>query len=197
MTDDSDALGGRLPLADPQALTPDQKKLFGRVVDQQLPWADDAGFTMRSPDGRLIGPFNGFLLRPDVSQAFLDFQAAVATSTSLDERLREVVIVSVGGAWGAAYEMYAHKILAQRAGISRAAIEAVAAGELPDELSEKEKLAALLARRLTTGVTVDDALYDEVERAFGRQGLYDIVALMGVYHTVSTLLTLFAVPAPE
>lgn len=39
-------------------------------------------------------------------------------------------------------------------------------------------------------------LYREAELAFGRTGLFDIVALMGLYHTVCMALTLFDVPAP-
>lgn len=34
------------------------------------------------------------------------------------------------------------------------------------------------------------------EAAFGRRGLFDIVALMGQYLTVSAVLSLFGVPAP-
>lgn len=34
------------------------------------------------------------------------------------------------------------------------------------------------------------------EAAFGRRGLFDIVALMGQYLTVAALLSLFEVPSP-
>ena len=43
---------------------------------------------------------------------------------------------------------------------------------------------------------LDDELYQEAESAFGAKGLFDIAAVMGVYHTVCTMLTLFEVPAP-
>jgi hypothetical protein len=59
-----------------------------------------------------------------------------------------------------------------------------------------EKIAARLARELSTRHRVEDALYRKAEQAFGRTGLFDIVALMGLYHTVCTVLTLIEVPAP-
>jgi 4-carboxymuconolactone decarboxylase len=42
----------------------------------------------------------------------------------------------------------------------------------------------------------DYELYQDTESAFGAKGLFDIAAVMGVYHTVCTMLTLFEVPAP-
>jgi 4-carboxymuconolactone decarboxylase len=193
----SDELGGRLPLTDPATLTQPQQQLFDSVVANQLPWANDAGFRIRTADGRLIGPFNTFLLRPEVAVKFLAFAAAEQSHTALSERVREIAIISVGAVWGADYELYAHKILARQAGLSEAAIEKLADGGLPDELSEPEKTAARVARRLSVDHRIDDALYREAEQVFGRQGLFDLAAVMAQYHAVSTLLTLFAVPAPE
>jgi hypothetical protein len=43
-------------------------------------------------DGRLIGPFNSFLLHPPVASACLQFWSAVQSNTSLSPRVREVVM---------------------------------------------------------------------------------------------------------
>ena len=60
--DPADGLGGRLPLADPAALSPEQRALFDRMMSRIVPWADEAGFASTAADGRLIGPFNPALL---------------------------------------------------------------------------------------------------------------------------------------
>jgi 4-carboxymuconolactone decarboxylase len=39
-------------------------------------------------------------------------------------------------------------------------------------------------------------LYRQGEQAFGAKGLFDIIAVMGVYQTVCSALALFEVPAP-
>jgi 4-carboxymuconolactone decarboxylase len=108
-----------------------------------------------------------------------------------------VVIIAVGAVWGADYALYAHCALARNAGLSDVAVTTLANAGIPDDLSEHEKIAARLARQLSTSHRVDDELYREAEHAFGTTGLFDIAALMGQYHTVCAALTLFEVPAPN
>ena len=152
---------------------------------------------MATEDGRLIGPFNSFLLHPEVTGKLSEFQAAEATYTTLPPRVREVVILAVGAVWGAEYELYAQTNVARKTGLSDHAITTLAHGGIPEDLSDHEKIAAHLARELSIRHRVDDALYREAEQAFGRTGLFDIVAVMGLYQTVCTALTLFEVPAPN
>jgi 4-carboxymuconolactone decarboxylase len=89
-----------------------------------------------------------------------------------------------------------HSAVARKAGISEDAIRTLASGGLPDDLREHEKIAARVALELSTQHRIDDGLYREAEQVFGRQGLFDIAALIGIYHAVCTTLTMFAVPAP-
>ena len=197
MTKPSQTLGGRLPLADPATLTGAQRDLFEALKATWEPLSNKAGIQMTTADGRLIGPYNTFLLHPEVAAKFGEFQAAEATYTTLSPRVREVVIVAVGAVWGADYELYAHTTLARNAGLSEHAVTTLAKGGIPDELSEHEKIAAHLTSQLSTRHRVDDELYREAEKAFGTTGLFDIAALIGQYHTVCAALTLFEVPAPN
>ena len=197
MTETRQNLGGRLSLADPATLTAAQRKLFDTVLKTRVPWADDAGFQVTTADGRLIGPFNAFLLQPEVAAKFLEFRATATDHTTLSEREREIVIIAVGTVWGAEYELYAHTALARHAGLSDDAVATLLKGEIPDSLSDRERLAARVAQQLSTVHRVSGELYHEAEQAFGPRGLFDIVTLMGQYHTVCTLLALFEVPAPK
>ena len=70
MTKPGETLGGRLPLADPATLTSAQRDLFEALKAAWGPFADGAGVQMTTEDGRLIGPFNIFLLHPEVSEAY-------------------------------------------------------------------------------------------------------------------------------
>jgi 4-carboxymuconolactone decarboxylase len=117
--------------------------------------------------------------------------------TSLNARVREVVMLAVGAVWRADYELYAHSAGARMAGISEHAAKALASGQIPDDLTDDEKVAARLTRELTTSHRVGDALFREAEQAFGRTGLVDMAALIGAYHAVCTTLTLFEIPAPS
>ncbi len=195
-TNPNQNLGGRLPLADPATLTGAQRDLFETLKATWVMYADKLGVQATTEDGRLIGPFNAFLLHPEVTAKLSEFQAAEAANTTLSPRVREVVIIVVGAVWRADYELYAQINVAHNAGLSKDAISTLANGGIPEDLSDHEKLAARLARELSTRHRIDDEMYREAEEAFGRTGLFDIVAVMGVYQAVCSALALFEVPAP-
>jgi 4-carboxymuconolactone decarboxylase len=196
MTVHTDALGGRLPLVNPAALTDDQQGLVDLLSNTLVAGVNSVGAQAATDDGRLIGPFNPALYSPAISAKFVELQMFELMHTSLPERVRQVVILAVGAGWRADYELYAHSAAARAAGISEHAVKALANGEIPDELTEDEKIAGRLALQLTSTHRVDDALYREAEKAFGKQGLVDMATLIGAYHGVCTTLTLFDVPAP-
>jgi 4-carboxymuconolactone decarboxylase len=178
-------------------MTSAQRDLFEALKATWAAYANKLGVPVTTEDSRLIGPFNSFLLHAEVAAKLGEFQAAEATHTTLPQRVREVVIIAVGAVWRADYELYAQKTVAHKAGLSDHAITTLANGGIPEDLSDHEKIAARLARQLSTLHRVDDEWYREAEQAFGRTGLLDIVAVLGLYHTVCMALTLFEVPAPN
>ena len=180
-------LGGRLPLLAPGDLSDGQQKgLYQRMRTHQVPWADRHNFKGMTGDDKLIGPFNPLLYSPEGGTGFLDFEAAEERSSSLDERVRQVVILSVGAVWWSAYEIYAHSAIARQAGLSKDTIQALQNGEPAKELTDKERLAQTYTLRLTSEHSVDATLYERAEHAFGRQGLVDIALLIGRYLTICT-----------
>jgi 4-carboxymuconolactone decarboxylase len=196
MTVQTDNLGGRLPLTDPASLTGAQREVFDLMMSTMVPWANQAPFQSTTADGRFIGPFNPALINPQTATKFLELQFAEQLHTSLDERVRQVIVLTVGAIWHADYELYAHAAVARKAGLSESAIRTLVSGGVPDDLSEQEKLAHRITRQLCIDHRVDDQLYREAENTFGTLGLIDITSLIGVYHGVCITLTMFAVPAP-
>jgi len=197
MSDQTEMLGGRLPLLNPQALSVAQKEIYDRLNTTMIPWANGAHFQSKTDDGRLIGPFNPVLFNLGITSRFLDLQDAEEKHTSLSKRVRQVVILAIDAVWKSDYELYAHSAVARKAGISEEAIRTLAVGGLPDDLSDQEKIAQRYARQLSTEHRVDTALYSAAEHAFGKQGLVDIIYLTGIYHIVCALLNGFEIPAPK
>ena len=196
MSDHTDSLGGRLPLADPTGLTGAQRQLFDRMMTTVVPFAGKAGFQATTADGRLIGPLNPGLLNPAIGAQFPQLQFTEQQHTSLSERVRQVVILTVGAVWRADYELYSHAAAARQAGLPDAAIATLVNGGMPDDLTEQEKSARRVTDRLSTSHHVDDGLYRDAEKAFGAAGVSEITVLAGIYHTVCGLLNVFDVPAP-
>ena len=197
MPDQNAFLGGRVPLFDPHALTAAQKAVYDSMVAEMVPWAKAAGFTAMLEDGRLVGPFNTILESPGIAAAFLALQAAEQKHTTLSERVRQVVILTVGAVWKCDYERYAHEAVARKAGLPEEAILALAQGEPATGLATEELLAQRVTRQLTAEFHVSDELYAEASAAFGAQGIVDLVFLAGCYQTVSSLLNSFKVPVPR
>jgi 4-carboxymuconolactone decarboxylase len=190
-------LGGRLPLVEADTLDAAQRELFDHLRARVVPWADVAGFRSTTADGRFIGPFNAALRSPAVAGAFLQLQASEERHTSLSDRVRQVVILAVGAVWAADYEIYAHSAVARHSGITDDAVRRLAAGTLPDTLSDEEKVAYRFARELSTSHRIDDSTFNQARKAFGDSGIVDIIILAGTYYTVCGLLNAFEVPAPS
>jgi 4-carboxymuconolactone decarboxylase len=190
-------LGGRLPLAERSALSVPQQQLFDRMTESAVPWAESAGFQARTEDGRFIGPFNPALQSPVISGSFLAFQAAEEKNTSLTPRMRQVVILAVGAVWRSAYELYAHSAAARTVGLPDQVVQALAAGQMPGELSAAEQAAWRFTRQLTAERQLQQPVYDQAHAALGIQGITDMLLLIGAYQTVCGVLNAFEIPAPE
>ena len=193
---DNEVNSGRLPLLAPGELDPAQKQVYDKMMQEQVPWATKSGFQAATPDGKLLGPFNSLLYGPEVGQAYLQYFAAEKKNTSLSERIHEIVILAVGAAWNSPYELYAHKAVGKSAGLPEETVQRLAAGQLPEELSEQEKSAYEFAHQLAASHRVDAATYAQAKAEFGDKGLVDIVMLTGLYLVTCAALNAFEVPVP-
>ena len=197
MDPDKIKLGGRLPLLDPKQLAGDQSKLYELINSTLIPWAATSGFEGKTEAGELIGPFNPYLYSTGITPGFLQWMQADSKHTSLNKRVHEVVILSVGAVWRSPYELYAHSAVARTVGVPEAAIQALVAGQSSDALSSEEQLAHRFARQLAAERRVDPDLYREAEAVFGQTGLVDMVYLVGMYLLTCALLNAFEIPAPK
>jgi 4-carboxymuconolactone decarboxylase len=160
-----------------------------------IPWADHHNSKGMTGDEKLIGPFNPLLYSPDGAAGFLDFEAAEERSSSLDGRVRQVVILSVGAVRRSAYEIYAHPAIAWQAGLSEDTIHVLQNREVAKDLTDKEQLAQTCTLRLTPECFVDANTHKRAEQAFGRQGPVDIPLLIGKYLTICTVINGFEIPS--
>jgi 4-carboxymuconolactone decarboxylase len=190
-------LGGRLPLVSPSHIEADQRQLYDLLDSQFVPWANANGFKGKTETGELIGPFNALLYSSAISMGYVQLTNAESSHTSLNKRVREVVILSVGAVWKAHYELYAHSAVARTVGISGSAIDALVEGESSPDLSADELVAHRFARQLAADHNVDPELYKEAEATFGQAGLVDLVYLIGMYLFTCNLLNAFKIPAPD
>jgi len=196
MAHSDETLGGRLPLLDKADISAKQTPHWDAMSSSMGVWAEKIGFASKTPDGRFIGPFNPMLRSPDLAQSFLQLQLEEQKKTDLADRVRQVVILSVGSAWKSPYELYAHSAAARAAGFSETCVAALAAGQPSPELDHEEQIAQSLALALTARHAVGGDLYADALWAFGEEGLADFAILAGCYDLICGLLNLFEIPAP-
>ena len=157
----------------------------------------DKLFKTHDAAGALIGPWSVWLRHPAIGEAAAALSKAVSELDALPPRAHEVVILTVGSRFGAAYELYAHCAVARDRGLTDRQIAALCASTCPVGLSDDEALAFACANALANGGTLPGFLYAAAGQAFGEKGRAQLIHLAGVYAYVSIILNAHAVPAPE
>jgi 4-carboxymuconolactone decarboxylase len=147
-------------------------------------------------EGGLAGPFNAWLYAPEVGARVADLGAAVRFGGSLDRRLVELAIITVGAAWKAEFEWWAHSQLAAEEGIAVAAVDAISRGESYPFEAEDERVVHEVASQLTSDGRLGEGTYDEAVEFFGEAGVVELITLCGYYTLVAFTVNALAVRLP-
>ena len=154
------------------------------------------GAALVNDQGALAGPFNAFVHAPEVGRHLSALGRVLRFETSIERRLSEVAIVTVGARWKAEFEWWAHARMAREHGVPDAVVDAIGRGDDPPFEATDERTVYAAARQLTeTGRLSQDA-YEAVHQLLGDTGAVEFVALCGYYSLVSFLLNGFDVPPP-
>jgi 4-carboxymuconolactone decarboxylase len=146
--------------------------------------------------GALIGPFNAFVHAPGVGRRLSSLGGTLRFGTSIERRLSEVAIITVGARWKAEFEWWAHSRMAREHGVPPAVVEAIGRGEDPPFEDDDERTIYTAARQLADTGRLDQDTYDAAQRLLGNAGIVELVSLCGYYTLVSFLLNAFDVPLP-
>lgn len=154
------------------------------------------------PRGGVRGPLAIWLHRPELAENAQALGRYCRFDTSLPNRLSELAIITIARIWGAEYEWHAHKAKALEAGIDPAIVEAIRRNRTPDFADEDAAAVHAFTRAALIDRQVDDALYDRTLAALGRDGLVDLVGILGYYSLISVTINAFRIPphdggAPE
>ena len=112
-------------------------------------------------------------------------------------RLKELAIITVGRVFGSDYEWFIHAKRAAEFGIDIEVIESIRQNSPPSFTDEDEALVYDVARELAQTRHLSDVNYRRAHKRFGDEGMVELAALVGFYHTVSIVLNVFDVEAPE
>ncbi|QJD97906.1 carboxymuconolactone decarboxylase family protein [Mucilaginibacter robiniae] len=154
------------------------------------------GFISQRADGALIGPFIPILHFPQFGGPAWDYTMALAENTTLPKPVHEVAILVTGAHFHSRYEIYAHEHVAEKIGLSVSKIATITAGERPSDLSDEEGIAYDVASVLSKGGQLSEYTYQAALKAFGEQGMAELVYLIGGYCLVSVMLNAYDISVP-
>jgi len=123
--------------------------------------------------------------------------AYVRFQSSLPAPLSELAILVTARNWGAQYEWWAHRRLAEKAGLAPAIADAMAEGRRPAAMDADEAAVYDFCRELHETKNVSDAAWNAALERFGERGVIDLIGTCGYYGTVSMVLNAARVPLPE
>jgi alkylhydroperoxidase family enzyme len=185
----------RLPLLPPETLQGEQRELYDDMrsgIESHF-----KGFQAIDRNGSLIGPWNPWLSFPQFGAAVWNYTKAMANDPKLPKSVREVAILVTGTHFHSGYELYAHILVGELRGLSDDTIATIVSGERPGSLTEQEALAYDFTSALVSGRIVPKLLYDRAQATFGRDGVAELIYLVGLYCSVSVILNGFDVPVPD
>lgn len=162
-------------------LTAEQKNVFNTLVAGR---------------GRLLTPYKIWIHSPRLAAAMETIGTFLNKKGSLSEREVELAIVIIATHWQGDYVQAAHIKICLKLGYPQAAMDAIKAGDTPDLPDAREKAVYDLCQIAMAPGGGSDEVYDRAEKLLGRDGLAEVLALLGYYSSVAMAMKLHRVPVP-
>jgi 4-carboxymuconolactone decarboxylase len=178
----------------PESLGPELRYVHDEIAN--LVGRSQGQVLMIDSQGALLGPFAPMLHFPQFGVPALSFLRTLDMHATLGKTVREVAILTVGGAFGSRFELYAHEIMAEAFGLSPGIIASLAAGSRPYGLTDQEAIAYDIAYSLAKGHIIPDSTYNHAVNLLGRDGAGELIFLISGYCLIAMILNGFDMPAP-
>lgn len=149
------------------------------------------------PRGALFGPFVPLLRSPAAMDHLQRLGAYLRFESPLPRALFEMAVLMTARARDQEFEWVYHAPLAREAGLSTAAIEALAQGVEPADLDPLEGVAYRLVSEALQSNTIGDATYADSIAHLGEQCTIDLMVTTGYYSTLAMVMNLARTPVPD
>jgi 4-carboxymuconolactone decarboxylase len=166
----------------PEQLTPEQTTVFNQLVAGR---------------GRILGPYKVWIHSPTLASGMEHIGTFLNKRGSLSPREVEIGILVIARHWDADYVRQAHIREGKRVGLSQETVDALVAGADPKLTDPHERCVYDFAAALVTGAKVADARFAEIEKVLGRNGIAEVLVLIGYYTSVALAMKVHEVPIPQ
>lgn len=162
-------------------LTAEQAKVFKNLVAGR---------------GRLLTPYKIWIHSPAVAAAMETLGTFLNKASSLTEREVELLICIIANHWNGEYVWTVHVKTCVGLGYAPDVFEAIRKGRTPNFDRERERAVYDLAASAMHAAGEDDEVFARADKLLGRNGIAEVLALLGYYSSVAMGMKLHRVPVP-
>jgi 4-carboxymuconolactone decarboxylase len=163
-------------------LTQEQKSVFDALVKGR---------------GRLLTPYKIWIHSPKTADAMERLGTFLNKAGSLSEREVELGIVLIAHHWKGEYVFAAHVKRCVELGVSYGVIDAIRSDQVPDLATPRERAIYELSKMAAEPGAGPDAAFERAVAVLGRDGVAEVLALLGYYSAVAIAMKLHQVPIPR
>ncbi len=138
--------------------------------------------------GKILNLYHMLLHSPPVADGWRAFLTAIRQQCQLAGRYRELAILQVAVINKAEYEFNAHVPFAIKEGVTPGQLEAMRAGQTPEDFTPADRAVLACTDAMTRHVQVPDTVFAEVRKHFPDREAMELVATIAAYNTVSRFL---------
>lgn len=165
------------------------------VAAEQMSDAQKAGVeALLAGRGRLLAPYKIWLHSPGLMRAMEQLGTFLNRHSSLTEREVELGICLAAHHWAGDYVFESHARRCLELGFPPAVIEALRAGSLPELPDVREQAVYDVVGLAAQRGPGSDVMFDAAVGALGRDGLAEVICLLGYYSAVAIGMKLHRVP---
>jgi 4-carboxymuconolactone decarboxylase len=147
--------------------------------------------------GRLLAPYKIWLHSPDLMMAMEQLGTFLNKRSSLTERQVELGICLAAHHWAGDYVFESHAARCVGLGFPATVIEAIRNDSAPDLPDSSERAVYDIARLARQPGPGPDAAFDGAVMALGRDGLAEVICLLGYYSAVAIGMKLHRMPPKQ
>ena len=162
-------------------------------ADDQLPEEIRAALAQLPP----LNVFRAVAGVPRSFRPFLELGGSLLAGPEIDAPTREVAILAVAKATGAAYEWAQHEQLARNVGVGEPAITAIAGDDTLATLDGDAALAFEAATEISRDVRLSDGTLERLIARWGEAGAAELILCAAYYNMVSRFLESARVPIED
>lgn len=139
-------------------------------------------YLSEGPDARPMPGALGLLAHHlPLGQAWLAFNEVLAGQTTLDVRLRELIILRVAWRTRSAYEWAQHTRIGHHAGLTVEQLHAIPAGAAAQVWTAVEQSVLAATDQMVDGFKVDDRTWAQLSEHFSDTELVELLFVVGAY----------------